>query len=229
MPKTPQIDFSTILANSVHDMKNSVNMLLCALDEIDDRRGQDPAASNDAISQLRYEGKRLNSNLIQVLTLYRVSEQQYSLNITENDVAELLEECLLDNEGLLALKGIDIETDCADDLVCFFDRELVASIINSVINNAYKYARTKIRLGAKSEDGYTALYVEEDGNGYPEFMVHEDRGVQHQINLKNGSTGLGLLFTSTIARMHSHQDRQGFITTTNDGIDGGGRFTLYLP
>lgn len=225
----PTIDFSSILANSVHDMKNSVSMLLCALDDINEQCGQSDCPSNHAFSQLRYEGKRLNSNLVQMLALYRISNSQYSLNITENDVSEVLEECFLENEGLLSLKGIEMEVDCPDDLVCFFDRELVSGMINSVINNAYKYAKNRIRLGARHEDGFTALFVEENGNGYPEFMLHQEKNVQHQVNFKNGSTGLGLFFTSTIAGMHTHQDKTGYITTTNDGIDGGGRFTLYLP
>jgi len=29
--------------------------------------------------------------------------------------------------------------------------------------------------------------------------------------------------------MHTHQGKSGYITTTNDGIDNGGRFTVYLP
>lgn len=224
-----QLDFSSIMANSVHDMKNSVSMLLGALDEINEKCGQSDCPSGPAFSQLHYEGKRLNANLVQMLTLYRVSKSQYALNITENDVSEVLEECYLENEGLLSLKGIAIEMSCPDDLVCFFDRELVGGMINSVINNAYKYARDKIRIGAESKDGYTILYVEENGNGYPDLMLHEAGTGQHRVNFKTGSTGLGLLFTSTIAGMHTHQDRSGYITTTNDGIDGGGRFTLFLP
>ena len=227
--KQQQLDFTSILANSVHDMKNSVSMLIGALDDINDRCGQNDCSSQALFSQLRYEGKRLNSNLIQVLMLYRVNNSEYALNVTENDVCEVLEECYLENEGILSFKGIDLELSCPDDLMGFFDRELVAGMINSVINNAYKYAKDKIRIGARRENGYLTLFVEENGNGYPDFMLHGNVDAQHQVNFKTGSTGLGLLFTSTIARMHTHQGKTGYITTTNDGIDGGGRFTLYLP
>lgn len=224
-----QLDFTGILANSVHDMKNSVNMLIGALDNISSTCGENRCASHAMFSQLRYEGKRLNSNLVQMLTLYRVSNTTYSLNITENDVHELLEECYLENEGILTLKGIDIELCCPEDLMGFFDRELVTGMINSVINNAYKYARDRIRIGAGRENGYLALFVEENGNGYPDTMLRGDNGAHPRVSFRTGSTGLGLLFSSTIAAMHTHQGKTGYITTTNDGIDGGGRFTLYLP
>lgn len=225
-----QLDFTSILANSVHDMKNSVSMLIGALDDIIERCGQGSCASQALFSQLSYEGKRLNGNLVQMLMLYRVNNSQYALNITENDVAEVLEECYLENEGILALKGIDFECAYPQDLVGFFDRELVTGMINSVINNAYKYAKDKVRIGAGRENGYLALYIEENGNGYPDFMLQGGSDdAAHRVSFKSGSTGLGLYFTSTIARMHTHQGRSGYITTTNEGIDGGGRFTLYLP
>lgn len=224
------LDFSLVLASAVHDMKNSVAMLLGALDDIDTRCIADNPETAGGFGQLRYEGKRLNSNLVQVLTLYRISKDRYSLNLTENDVEEVLEECFLENEGLLEMKGIGFEMDCAEDLVWFFDRDLITGVINSVINNAYKYTRNRIRIGAyRTDDGYLALTVEENGEGYPEHMLVRDENAQTGIDFKSGSTGLGLYFTATIAHLHCHQERRGYITTTNEGIDGGGRFTLYLP
>lgn len=223
------LDFSLVLANTVHDMKNSLGMVLGALDQISEQCGNAGCASRQLFSQLRYEGKRLNSNLIQILTLYRIESDQYSLNISEQDISELLEECYLENEGLLALKGIELEMDCEEDLLCFLDRELISSILNSVVNNAFKYTRDRIRIGARRESGYTAVFIEENGGGYPTAMLHGAGQAPGDIDIRNGSTGLGLYFTATIARMHHHKDRRGYITTTNEGIDGGGRFTLYLP
>ncbi len=133
----PPLDFTSILANSVHDMKNSVSMLIGALDGFNGGCGQENCASQALISQLQYEGKRLNSNLVQILMLYRVNNSEYALNISENDVSEVLEECCLENEGALSLKGIELELSCPDDSMGFFDRELVTGMINSVINNAY--------------------------------------------------------------------------------------------
>jgi len=100
-----QGDFTSILANSVHDMKNSVNMLLGALDDISGRCGGSSCPSHQLLSRLRYEGKRLNSNLVQMLMLYRVNNSQYTLNIEDHDAYEVLEECYLENEGILSLRG----------------------------------------------------------------------------------------------------------------------------
>lgn len=224
-------DFSLILANSVHDMKNSVGMLIGALDELG---GGEAAAETDPavrdMSKLRYEAKRLNSNLIQLLALYKINELGYALNIVENDVEEVVEECFLEQEAFMQLQGVEIEMDCDPELVWFFDRELVSSVLNSVINNAYRYTRDRIRIGAGTVDDRLALFVEDNGPGYPESMqVNSAPDLGQAIDFKSGSTGLGLYFTATIARMHRHRDREGHIELANTGIDGGGRFTLYLP
>lgn len=228
--ETQPFDFSLILANSVHDMKNSVGMLIGALDEL----GGGPTTATDPalrdMSRLRYEAKRLNSNLIQLLTLYRINELGYSLNIVENDVEELIEECFLEQEAFLQLHGVEFEMDCDPDLVWFFDRELVGSVLNSVINNAYRYTRDRIRIGAETSGDRLALFVEDNGPGYPESMqVNSAPDLGQSIDVGKGSTGLGLYFAATIARMHRHKDRVGYIELANTGIDGGGRFTLYLP
>lgn len=223
-------DFSLILANSVHDMKNSVGMLIGALDELgaDADTASDPAVRD--MSKLRYEAKRLNSNLIQLLSLYRINELGYTLNVVENDVEEVVEECFLEQEAFMQLQGVEFEMDCDPDLVWFFDRELVSSVLNSVINNAYRYTRDRIRIGAGTVDGRLALFVEDNGPGYPESMqVNSAPDLGQAIDFRSGSTGLGLYFTATIARMHRHKEREGYIELANTGIDGGGRFTLYLP
>lgn len=226
----PDYDFSLILANSVHDMKNSVGMLIGALDNIGAGPGVEDHPAFKDVNRLRYEANRLNSNLIQLLTLYKVNELGYSLNIVENDVDEVIEECFLENTAFMEMQAVELEMDVDPELVWFFDRELITSVINSVINNAYRYTRDRIRIGAEQRNGYLALFVEDNGSGYPaNMLVNSAPDLGQAIDFKTGSTGLGLYFTSTIARMHRHKDRVGYIEITNAGIDGGGRFALYLP
>lgn len=221
-------DFSTILASSVHDMKNSVGMLIGSLDNVASSCGGS-CPSHAQLTRLRYEGERLNRNLVQVLALYRISDAQYSLNLTENDVGEVLEECYLEYEPLMSVNGIEMEIVCDEELNGFFDRELILGVISSVINNAYKYASNRIRLGAEQKEGYLVLYVEDNGPGYPPEMLHECGDLQHGVSFKKGSTGLGMFFASTILRMHRHRDRAGYLSMTNEGIEGGARFSIYLP
>lgn len=222
-----KIDFSMVLANAIHDMKNSISMLIDGLERID-MRGINESAQG-SLPKLRYEGKRINNGLVHLLTLYRISESSYSLMMAEHNVEEMLFECKCENEDLLSLKGIAIDTDVEGDLQYFFDRELIASVINSVLNNAYKYTKDRILLRAYVKDGYLSLLIEDNGPGYPAFMMELDPEQQREISYKTSSTGLGTYFAATIAKMHRYRDRQGSIVIDNNGIDGGGRFEIRLP
>ena len=126
-------------------------------------------------------------------------------------------------------KGIAIETVCEAELVGFFDRELVSGVVNNVITNAYRYSKDKIRLCGKREGDFVVISVEDNGAGYPAAMLCDYSHGTSGVSFSTGSTGLGLYFSSLVASSHKNRDLAGFIRCTNDGIDGGGCFSIYIP
>ncbi len=52
---------------------------------------------------------------------------------------------------------------------------------------------------------------------------------QNNISFENANTGLGLYFPRLAAEIHKNKGKRGYITTTNEGINGGGCFSIYLP
>lgn len=228
MATDDNLDFSMILASSVHDMKNSLSMLLGTLDQLSSECGSTCPAS-DKVNQLRYQGQRLNGNLVQLLSLYKIEHQQYSVNIQEHDLSDFLQECVDTHEPMLTPRGIAIEAVCNTDSAGYFDREMVAGVINNVVNNAYKYSKDRIHLSAAVSDGYVMISVEDNGSGYPPDMVRTGGVEAGPTNFKSGSTSLGLYFASLIAHMHANKGRHGYIRCANEGIDGGGKFSIYIP
>jgi K+-sensing histidine kinase KdpD len=95
-----QLDFSFVLASSVHDMKNSLSMLLGSLEEMI----QDSPPENDKqkthISTLQYEASRINSELIQLLNIYRLQNRSLQFSIDENYVIETFEDQIARNDVL---------------------------------------------------------------------------------------------------------------------------------
>ncbi len=223
------MDFSTVLANSVHDMKNSISMLLCTLDEIVGQCDPESCQSSDRFAQLQYEGQRVSYNLIQLLSIYKIEHSQYAANIDEIYLDEFLQESTIQFESLLSPKGISIEYACDEALTGYFDREMISGVVNNVINNAYRYSKDKILLTAKQEQDYLVISVQDNGRGYPESMRTNVQSAQTGVNFQTGSTGLGLYFSSLVAGIHKNKDKTGFITCNNKGIDEGGCFSIYLP
>jgi len=230
MDKTERmIDFPAFLASMAHDMKNSLSMLLNTLDEVVANCTPEKCPSYGHLSQMQYEATRVNFNLIQMLTLYKMDNDQFSINISHYPVSELIEENVLQNKPLLDFKGIEIVSECPDDLTWFLDSDLISGVINNILNNAYRYANSKIFIRAYEKDGWLVLSIEDDGNGYPEEMLGTGVQTASGVSFRTGSTGLGLYFASMVLKLHKNKDRVGFISISNGGEYGGGCFTITLP
>jgi len=223
------MDFSTLLASTVHDMKNSIGLLNNALDGMASECARSECKSASQLSYLRYEANRLNGNLLQLLTLYKIEKSSISLNIANHNVFDFLEENIVGNVPLLESKGINLELECQEDLVWFFDRELLSGIVNNILNNAYKYAGDKMKISASVENAGLAIRIEDNGKGYPESLTSAPPGPDRFVNFRSGSTGLGLYFASLIAAMHKNGDREGSIAISNGGALNGGCFSIFLP
>ena len=57
--KSEKIDFTTVLASCVHDMKNSITMLLGSISEIDSEGQSISATSREKLHRIQHEGHRV--------------------------------------------------------------------------------------------------------------------------------------------------------------------------
>ncbi len=223
------LDFSFVLASSVHDMKNSLGMLLTSLEEVIDHAAPQDDVQKNHFSILQYEASRINSELIQLLTIYRLQQKNLPFNLDENYISETFEDQVARNDVLFRTKNIELTIDCDDDLAWFYDNELVGNVIHNILINAARYAKSRIHLSARVEDNTLIINVEDDGGGFPEFMI--DAAIAENKNTKSStdSTQLGLFFAAKIAHFHRQGERKGRIELSNGGSLQGGIFTIYLP
>lgn len=225
------ISFTDFIASSIHDMKNSLNMQVSALEKIAVQcRQQGDTPTFASLGLVIYQANRMNSNLIQLLSLYKLGKSIYPVDIAEQSIADLIEEALLQNKSITEFKGISVSVDCDENLYWYFDRDLLTGVLINALNNAYNYTSDKIRVAVGIDDGYLELRVEDNGEGYPENMLLNDAILADKsISFSSGSTGLGFYFSSRVAKMHKNGNRQGSLTIENGGAFGGGCFVLRLP
>ncbi len=218
-------DLEMLLASCIHDMKNSISMIIDSVDHLAEK----PEDTLEHLANLRYEASRLNNDLMHLLGVYRMKEQELPVVIDEHEVWETMQQQFLKNEALLRKYNIEFELDCDEDDVWYFDSELIGGVINNVLVNTVRYTKSKIRIRVYPDQGKLCMEVSDDGNGYPKFMLQDKDVPLQSMDFQSGSTSLGLYFAAKVAKLHKKSEVQGHITLQNGGDLGGGIFTIYLP
>lgn len=227
--KDEPVDFAFVLASSVHDMKNSLGMLLNTLSEVMIKFPAQSQEQERSYAVLEYEASRINSELVQLLSLYRLEQDQIHIHIDQYLVKDMLEEQLARNIDLFSSRKITVELDCPDDLHGYFDVDLLGSVVNNILVNASRYSHERIRLSASPLAAGFKISIEDDGSGFPPAMLSPETWGASRSSFVAGRPHLGLMFASRIAKMHNNRGVRGEIELSNNSDLGGGRFSISLP
>jgi signal transduction histidine kinase len=223
------IDFSSVLAAAIHDMKNSLSLLIQTIESLDKSIDAENEEAHGQLSQVHYEAARLNTGLVQMLSLYRAELSGLPLNVDEHFIDDLFAELQGANRTYIAQRKVALNFDFDSEINWFFDKDLIYLLLNDVLINAMRYGNQQINVTALVEEGQLIIRIEDDGNGYPEQMLEQSNSDMSDFNVSQGRTGLGLFFARLIAQAHSNHGKQGFITLKNGGSLGGSVFQVNLP
>lgn len=222
-------DFSSLMAATVHDMKNVMSVIqqayttwLADLPEQYRERAERRLIEKETL--------HLQSMTVQLLGLYKLEKSQLAFNPDYHLLDEFFEDQISRHADVLEARGLQIDIQLEDpDLEGYFDRNLLEVALDNAISNAQRFARSQIQLSAQRDQGGLLLQVSDDGPGYPPHMLGALSADTSSISLSSGSTGLGLYFTRQIARLHDTGERQAGVTLSNGAPLGGSNFQLWLP
>ncbi len=196
-----------ILASGIHDAKNQLFQAESTLIEAETRYGID-------LGEARYAIEAAAQRLSRTLTAYRLGRHDRALAIVPTVICDLCDEVALAQRHHLAVAQIGLEVDCQAFDEWPLDRDLLTDILNNAVQNAGRFAKTRVRLSASTDDGGLLLRVEDDGPGYAELPP---------------AGGTGLKLAETLAALHTRHGRHGRLHLGNGGPLGGARFALWLP
>jgi len=218
-------DLNAIIMSVVHDVKNS---LLLSSGTLEQLSLEIPSDLQAEIDKVQTEIKGVNQSLMRMLTLYKMQTNVFSLNRDQYNVYDFIEELVLTNSSINSTDNLKINIECDEYLEWFFDIDLLANVINSIINNTIRYAKEQVILRARISDKMLIIDIEDDGAGYPQAMLEQNQSINTQIDFNVGNSGLGLFFAQKIAHLHNNKDKQGY-TAISNLESGGGCFTICLP
>lgn len=228
--KAIDIDFSFVLASSVHDMKNSLGMLMNTVSDVIKKYPPQDESHANSYAVLEYEAVRINSELIQLLSLYHLDHDHVHVQIDKHYVLDILNDQIARNYCVLQNQKIKLDLVCDESLQGYFDADLVGGVINNILVNCARYCKNSLRVAAHQEEDYLCISIEDDGPGYPQDMLDmATADAEMHIGFAGGRPHLGLLFAHKVALLHQSKNQQGFIKLSNGGQLSGGCFNLYLP
>ena len=224
-----QIDFATVLAAAVHDMKNSLCLMMQSIENLSQSMPETDHKTQQQLADIHYESNRLNTGLVQLLSMFRSELDALPVNIDEFFLDDLLDELVASNRHYAQQKGIKMEIAVDHDLSWYLDFDLVYMLLNDVLVNAMRYGKSAIKITASSTSEGLHIVVEDDGPGYPESMLDAQDIHMQDVQIREGRTGLGLFFARLIAGTHTSGNQRGSIVLSNGGLLGGSVFQLNLP
>lgn len=102
-----------------------------------------------------------------ILKLNRLENQQIYPKKENFDLGEQLCECLLQYEDVWEKAKIVLETEIAEELTIYADRELLSLVWNNLFSNAFKFTPQGgcVSVSLKKEGAYAVVIVTDTGCG----------------------------------------------------------------
>jgi signal transduction histidine kinase len=122
-----------------------------------------------------------------------------------------------------AARGLAIEIDIPPEHFIRGQREDLEEMLGNLLDNACKWARSKIKLASTQENSVVVITVDDDGPGLP--ASKRDQVLQRGVRADEAApgSGLGLAIVRDLAQLY-----EGTITLDASPV-GGLRATLRLP
>lgn len=154
------------ISNVSHEMKTPLAVMqnygtLLQTPELPDEKRMEYAKG------ITESSRRLADMMTNILKLNKLENQQIYPNIKEYNLGEQLCEVLLQFENTWERDEIEIETDIAEDVNIYADRELLELVWNNLLSNAFKFTPQggMVSVTLEMEERHVIVKVKDTGCG----------------------------------------------------------------
>jgi signal transduction histidine kinase len=123
-----------------------------------------------------------------------------------------------------AERAIDVSIDIAPNLAVAVDPQDLDEMVGNLLDNAWRHAKSAIRVGAIRTDAKIVLTIDDDGSGLPAAFISEALMPGRRLDERGDGHGFGLSITEELADLNG-----GGLMLAASPCLSGLRATLILP
>ena len=206
-----KIEFFTAMA---HEIRTPLSLIIAPLEKLLSSNNWKPDEQKQ-LSIMDENSSRLLALVNQLLDFRRIESEFYAIHKEETDLVSLVHSIYSRFSAMSYQKGVKFTLSTkVSKLLVDIDPEAFTKILNNLLINAFKFTRTKVKIGIyepeQNNDGeyFFTVTVEDDGIGIPSSEIDDvfkkffkvSSGEHHYSNL--GGTGIGLALAKALAEKH---------------------------
>jgi two-component system phosphate regulon sensor histidine kinase PhoR len=214
------------IANASHELKTPLTTIK-GYSELISESDIDPKELISLATVITTQADRMNKIIEDLLTLSKIESRSTSISKTEIDITVLLTQAVKSFEHLIKRPDTKIESTSTRMLIA--DEQLLYSIIENLLSNAYRYTSNDgfIILRSLDYDHETVIEIIDSGTGIPNNEISRITERFYRVDKGRssgtGGTGLGLAIVK-----HS-LDLLGGMLEIESEINKGSTFRCRFP
>lgn len=212
--------------NLVHEIRTPLSLIRLPLEKLSERQTEDIQTSK-YFAIINKNVNYLLNVVNQLLDFQKVESKNSKLELKEINVNNLLVDIYDQFAHSAELKHIKLSLLTPEEnILMFVDKEKIVKILNNLLSNALKFAKTRIDISLSSYQDHFEIQVADDGPGIPDIEKNKVFEAFYQSNGNpntNTGTGIGLAFSRMLAENH-----RGTLSINNNEWNGSS-FILSIP
>jgi two-component system sensor histidine kinase BaeS len=187
-----------------HDLRTPLTSIRGYAEAIADGTVEGKDARIRAADVISSESRRLERLVADLLDLARLDAHQFSLHPAPVDARAVVRDAV-EAFGPAAAEldlTLDVDTGDGDGVPVVVDAQRLAQIVANLVENALKFATTRVGIGVAADNGRVVLHVDDDGAGIaPADLPHvfERLYTSRTVPGRTLGTGIGLAIVHELA------------------------------
>jgi signal transduction histidine kinase len=192
-----------------HELRTPITAIRASSEILKDDDELPAELKQQFLDNIITESDRLNRLINTILDLDKLESGKQKLNLSKASIKHNIEQAVDALSQLIKQKGISVQINIENDVVCDFDEDRITQVLTNIISNAIKFCpetHGEIGITLHELSDKIEISVADNGSGIPandldrifdKFYQSENQNTKKPIG-----SGLGLAISKNIVQLH---------------------------